>query len=45
MNETPTDGIHRYPCPCDGCDSYTLVADEYCAKCLHQGCGLEVCCK
>jgi hypothetical protein len=34
----------RHPCPCDGCDSYALSADEYCVKCIHHGCGRKVRC-
>lgn len=28
----------EYPCPCPACDSYSLMEDEYCTKCIHHGC-------
>lgn len=33
----------RYPCPCDKCDEFALMDDEYCIKCQHHGCGYDKC--
>lgn len=27
-----------YPCPCDGCDEWSIHPDEYCTRCIHKGC-------
>lgn len=31
----------EYPCPCEPCDSFAMMEDEYCTKCMHHGCSYD----
>lgn len=33
----------EYPCPCDACDMFAMMRDEYCITCQHHGCGYDGC--